>query len=583
MMLYGILIYAIILILYGLYIEIRFRNRYRINYSSYLKYLKYYEIRINKVYLSCVIIFIILSTLYLYALISDIEGYLIIVIVMLNLYQLTFVLLHITSLKYRKELSQYSKYHSIIKESLDNKEQVLTQINYFTNTLNSMTDKNYEINREFSGYFSNFTGINNLDDTLEPLKNVLSLYQENLKCFDPGIINDFDYSLKMYINTGIINSLTINEFKLIKQDEFDYVIDKTENMRKVYIYRYTLEKLKAKEVLSLEHLLDLIKNLEIYKIAITDEMVMEILNYSFNFAKKKKMVELLAGKKLITIDVLCNYVNAKDLSWVYEMPLENFINKNDCLPVFKTIINNNAQNCAFKILTNIDFTYLSYLKQAINEVGINNQTKNMFITVREILGSSNYGNEATRYENIAVALSEYFDEYDKEDINNRNIKEIIAKQTFAENAHYLESIYERVNKDNFNMFHSLVNTLLVFSMLPENKIDFIKHDEVVKLFWEYRKNLNIKEIKLLQLLLKTLILLNEDDESKIAVLYPDFDEALKNAGGKQTKNLSRMEKVRYIVKSNIKYLTGKNNINTFKKIVNRIEKTRLVLDKIVNL
>lgn len=582
-----LIIYAFLLVVIGFIQEFKLRYRSKINFKNFLKLINSFQLKIKKVYVFLIFLFIISSTYYSLIIIRNpVYSIYIIVIELLNILLFLILLLHISSVKYNKDISVYSNYHRIIRKSFDNKEQLLEQIKNLENMHKSLIMECNELNTDFSKYFINYTGIDNLMGTLLPINEVIKSYQEQTSSFDYNITNNFNFALRNYLKTGEHNSLTIKEFEFIDTVSLKNILSSINNEQKQCIHNFSLNKLKDNHIISPEQLMNLIVKLVLLKISITDEFVMEIMNYiNVQFNYKKKILSLLTNQKLISVNVLCHYIHLKDWSWVYDIPLSKLINQQDSLMVFTSIINSNASNCAFKILTSFDPKFNKNLKKALTQEKTENETRKMFVIFSKLQTSDDFVNrKSIKYENLAVILNHYFEDYYRQDNEAVKIREIVKHQTFEENAKYIETVYERVKAGYKDLFLKTVNTLFIYSNSSCSMNEYINYEKMLNQYSEYRKNLNINELNILDVLIKILILINEEDISKINTIYEMLEENVdKVYKGKLSKKDLQYEKRIYVGKTIIKNLTNNNNIKTLKRVLNRIENGRVVLDKVVNM
>lgn len=572
------LIYASVLIMIGFKKEVKLRTRSKINYNRFMKYEKSYDLSISYRYLIFSLVFIVFTTLVSLIFIDDptFKIYTII-IVLLTIFNFSLLILHITSIKYNKDLSTYSNYYTLIKESFDNREQLENQIKDFDSTYKLLLNQNDSISQDFSKFFDN-NGIGFLNNVLHPLKDVLILYRKQLKNFNFKIIREFERSLAIYLHTGKMKTLLIQKIKIIGTVEFNKILESITDERNKCIYEFSLTNLKEKRIVS-SQLLNMVNKLESLNISLSDEIVIEILKFTNNLDNKYQIMDLLATKNLISIELLSNHVHAHDWAWVYDMSLSRFIDTQNALHVFTSIISYNATNCAYKVLTSLEKQFIPSLKQSVIDVETDNETRQMFVAYSNILSNDTFVNQSTKFENMAIVLYRYYEDYYTKDSEAIKIKEIIKNQTFLEYGRYIESIYDKVKENYKDLFLSIVNTLFIYNANSNKKVDYINNNLVLNQYLEYRKNLNINEIKILDILLKTLILFNEDDSNMIRKIYPTFDQNI----GSIVKDSSDFEQRKYVGKTNIKYLTNANNVKTFKRVINQIENGRLVFDKIVNL
>ncbi len=579
--------FALVLVVIGFIREFKLKHRKKINFKKFLKLKKAFELRINKAYLFFNFLFIILSTYYALVIIRNpVYSIYIIIVELLNVMLFIILYLHISSVKYNKDISVYSNYHRIISKSFDNRVQLLEQIKNLKHIYNTLIVECNDLNTDFSKYFNSYTGIDNLLSTLQPIDEVIKSYQEQSNNFDESITYKFDYALKTFLKTGEYNALTINEFKFLDNVSFKKILNSINNEQKQCIFSFSLNKLKENQIVSSEQLMEMILKLNSLKISITDEFIIEILNYLHYQAEyKKRILAFLTDQKLISVNVLCNFVHVKDLSWIYDLPLAKIIDKKDALMVFASMINNNATNCAFKILTTFDIKFNSDLKKAVIQEKTENETRKMFAVYSRLLVTDDFVNsKSIKYENLAIILNHYYEDYYPQGNDAEKIREIVKRQTFEENAEYIETSYNHVKDEYKDFFINIVNTLFIYSNSSCVDNEFINYEKILNQFSEYRKNINIKELNILDVFVKTLILINEEEISKINRIYQMLDENVYKAfKGKLAKRDLHYDKRVYVGKTIIKNLTSNSNIKNFKRVLYRIENSRATLDKVVNI
>ncbi len=579
------LIYAFCVIIVGYLQEYRLRHRSKITYKKFMKLKKLFQLKIKKIYLFFMVLFILSSIYYSFIIIKDhVDNIFVLVIGLLNVLIFIMIWLHITSLNYNKDISTFSNYYQIIQDNFNNEGLLVEHIKKLEKQNALLLNECDLMNNEFSKFISNFNGIDHLQDTLLPFNNVIRLYQEQSDNFDFDIINKFNEALKAFL-VGLPYDLTIEEYKFIDTVKLQNILDSIAEDQKNCILQFSFNKIKEKQIVSLDQLLNMIKKLKTLKISFSDEYTIDILNYSNEqINNKDKLLAFLADEKLISVDILCNYVHVHDLSWVYNVPLSKWIQSSDGLSVFTSIINHNASKCAYKILTSNSNQFNASIKKAVVEDQLDNETKNMFVIFSNILTmDDNFNSTSTKYENMAVVLNVFFGEYDQYNTGAANINNIIQNQTFQENALFIEETYENVKAKYKDLFLSIINTLFIYHDSSCVNVEYIDYDKVLKQYSEYRKNLNINELKTLDLLLKTLILMTEEDVLQVNEVFQMLNQSNTNITDKLSQKELRYDNRRIVGRTNIHYLTTPSNIKTLKRVLNRIENGRLVLDRIVNL
>lgn len=575
------IILALIFAFVGLYQEVKLKQRVKINYDNYEVLKKYYHLKINIFYLILFIFYVITSSVVAMVIVrDDVYGKYSLVLPLLNILLFPLIYLHLTRIKLNRDLSNYSLYYQLINRNYYNKLLLTQQLQVLLNTYKNLHNDCTKINKIFENYFSVFNGIDNLETTLLPLNDIITTHQDELANFDHSYPNKFNQSLNLYLSTGVHSKLEIKEFIYKSNYSLKKLVDSIKKAQILSIYNFTLKNIIDKNIDSTTNLIKIINALISLNVSLDDKFVIEVLNYIENQVDDRKLLlsELIINK-LITVEVLCEYVNVKDLDWVYEV--SNYIDTKDYLKIFTSMIKNDAYNSAKRVLSSLDNKLSFNITKALTKVKKDNNTYKLFVLYKKIYTSGNFFNvKAVKYENLAIVLDIFFKEYFPRDIDAPVINEIIQKRTFDINRANIEVIYERIQEGYNKLFVSTMNTLLIYSKSKCTTLSYIDYEKVITQYAHYRKNLNLNELKVLNELLIGLILINEDDESIINELYTVLSQSY------ISYSLSSLSLTYYnrtnIGKQIINNLT-KNRLEILKTIVYRIENDRLVLDRIINL
>ncbi len=577
-----LLIFAIILVVIALFQEINLRRRKKINYNNFEKFQKYYQLKINYLYLIGVFGDIIFSTYFAFITVRNPNYALyMITLVVLNLLLFPLIYLQISRNKYNKDLTIFSQYYYIIRKSYEARTVLMHHKQDLEAIYQTLLEESLRVNDKFSSFMKSYQGIPDLLATLKPISEIIKQHQEKLDAFDYGLINKFNQELNSFITTNQHNKWALNVFNYQKNyHEKDIQASITKAQNKL-IYEHALTELKQDNLKSVSALMDLILFLESLKVNLREELIIEVLNYIYqHYENRTKILSLLISKGLISVNILETHVNVKDWSWVYEIPLDKIIEVQDAYRVFLSLIRSNAYNSAYNVLTTCDSKYSASIRKAAKLVTEANETHKLFLIFHEVYASNDCFNiKALKYENIAVVLNFFFKDYYPKDKDANKIAEILRNNSYVNNREFINNVYLRIQSGYSKFLNYTMNTLINYR---NTNCDYINYQKLINQYAQYRKNLNIKELKVLDVILNVLILLNETNPKYIGAVFQNFAQIDVLYRGKISVEAlyydNRLKIGNQLLRNLLKY-----EINTVKKVVNQIENERLVFDKIVNL
>jgi len=582
----GFAVYLILLVVIGLIRERKLKKRFKIKFKNFVKFNKFFDLQINKVYIGLSILFLVGSTIFSFILIENPQySFYTLLIGLGDVLLFLFMLLHISSVKYNKDLSIFHRNYEVIHGNFTNKKLLEDEINRLNLICKTLIDEYMSLNKQFSQYVQPFDGIDHLNETLFPLNEVIKIFHEQVSNFDHGYIPKFDELLNEYLKFDNRVNFKIDRFIFVDLVTKNKLMDLVEEKRKECIYLFAYNKLKDRQIVSSDQLVKMLAHLKSLEIQLISEFIIEVLSFAtVDPAHQMKILQFLSDNQLMMQDVLCDYVHKLDLSWVYELKFSNWVTPKDGLTFFQSLGAHNAQNCTYKILTSFDNEYISYIKQFDEDEQIKNETQNMLNVFYKIFSlDTQFSSESTKYENMALVLFYYFEDYAPNSKEAREIREIVSKQVFEERSDYIESIYSEIIEKHKALFLRTINTLFIYSSSNSIKLDYINYKKVMRQYTNYKKNLNFKELMILDVLLKALILVNEQDVKKINKVYQLMEPMLAVYKGQFTSADLTYQKRDKIGKESIRFLTSFENKSALKRVLSSVENGRLILDKFLSL
>lgn len=574
------IIVALILAFVGLIQEVKLKNRSKINYHNFEIYKKYYQLKINVFYVSTYIVYIIASTIVAMIIVrNSVYGIYALILPVLNVLLFPFIYLQLTRIKLNCDLTSYTMYFQNINRNYYHKLLLSQRLQEVEKTYYKLHNSCFNINNTLKEYFVDFKEIDSLETTLMPIIDIIRNHQLELANFDDSYPNKFNHSLSLYLTTGVHHKLVIEEFTYKANYSLKKLVESIKNAQILAIYNYSLKNIIDKKIININKLITVLLSLNVN---LDDKFIIEVLKYISDFPEERKiLINDLTKNQLISLNVLCEYINVHDLAWVYEDILINHLDKKDYVKIFSSMIINDAYNSAQKLLGKIDDKKSFYITKTLSRELQNNNTYKLFSLYKKIHSTGNFFNlKAVKYENLAIAIANFFKDYFPRDVDAPLINDIIHKRAFENHKAKIETVYERIQKGYHKLFTTTMNTILIYSKSKCTSLDYINYEKVIIQYAHYRKNLNLNELRILDELLIALILLNEDDKAIINELYQNLYQS--NISYSLSNITLSYENRVNVGRKIINNLTN-NHLNIFRTVIYSIENDRLVLDKFLNI
>lgn len=574
------IIVALILAFVGLIQEVKLKNRSKINYHNFEIYKKYYQLKINVFYVSTYIVYIIASTIVAMIIVrNSVYGIYALILPVLNVLLFPFIYLQLTRIKLNCDLTSYTMYFQNINRNYYHKLLLSQRLQEVEKTYYKLHNSCFNINNTLKEYFVDFKEIDSLETTLMPIIDIIRNHQLELANFDDSYPNKFNHSLSLYLTTGVHHKLVIEEFTYKANYSLKKLVESIKNAQILAIYNYSLKNIIDKKIININKLITVLLSLNVN---LDDKFIIEVLKYISDFPEERKiLINDLTKNQLISLNVLCEYINVHDLAWVYEDILINHLDKKDYVKIFSSMIINDAYNSAQKLLGKIDDKKSFYITKTLSREFQNNNTYKLFSLYKKIHSTGNFFNlKAVKYENLAIAIANFFKDYFPRDVDAPLINDIIHKRAFENHKAKIETVYERIQKGYHKLFTTTMNTILIYSKSKCTSLDYINYEKVIIQYAHYRKNLNLNELRILDELLIALILLNEDDKAIINELYQNLYQS--NISYSLSNITLSYENRVNVGRKIINNLTN-NHLNIFRTVIYSIENDRLVLDKFLNI
>lgn len=569
----------VVFILFYLVQELALNSRKQITFVNFKNKLNYFELKTNKtlliIQLSYLLIGIVLVILFSLSNVTRIY-----LIVYLPVIFITKSLIY-SNIKISKTNIDLSFFYNLYLQVQSNKEEKIRleeKIIEFQKKEENLKSYCQDVINQLNGKMKITIPSYYFNKTLYNMTRAFNNLKDSLKNYNDNQINEFDKLLNIYLHTRVLNEYIIEPLICLSNDEFEKILNETEKGINDSLLSIILDSITSSAVNDIKSLIDLL-NIVREKESLTEKYLLASLLYVSKQPEKDYFVKYLYDEKIINLDMILNIINKNNYFWIYNEKTFIYFDEQESAKILNSILTENAVDIAYSCLIHIDANIYSFIRKICDNTTINNDVRDifeMFISLYTV--SSGYNNEANMYENMAFSLLEY-STY-KNDKNLNKVNEIITYGEFLENAEFIEINYKQALEDISDTVTGFIKILLTYGKSVCRNSSLVDYNKVISLFQEYRSNLNLKGIEAFTLLVKSLILVEENDSSIInticATLESDANKyRLQITNFSPSKHIENGRKI-------IKYLNDLEN-ETLIKILYRIEKTRLSYDRFIKL
>ena len=573
------IIYGLFVLIIGFRQEYQLHKRGNICYANYFDYKPYFNRSISPLYLilsgiACafLITLIALVSFNVQMRIYTIALGFTLVIVALMIY------MHISSIKYNRDLYPFDEFYDVIKSSYANKEKIENNIKVIDEKYQIINKSISSLNERLTNLIKDFVAIPNLEDCLKPLDKIRAEQEAILASFNTNLSEVFDKAIKDYlVNNGTVSASNyifnpdkelridkvMNEISLAVKEKFKlYVIDSFKN-------------LKHKNSNALIELSNLMYSYDAFEPEYATVLLKAVINEPNEYLN---VVDYMYSKKLIDFDMINLCVNA-DYEWIFTQKVTPFVTKNEFVNIVVNIIKKNSLKVTNKFLILCEKGDAEYIKNALTIAALSNETSTLMTNYIELLQiDGGFNSLSTRYENIGYALNYY---YNVIGTGNVKIKEIIDKENYLAFKDYLDSTYNSVLVNLEPLLMKSFRTMLYYSMYCKDKVALFEMKKIYFIYSEYKRTLNVTGLLCLTSLLDAIMCTYITDKSALDAINMNINDNAKlkeydlyypisNNKGKNLKGYGK-DLLTNLIKRK------KNELTT---IVNHIEKERLTFDKI---
>lgn len=581
------LVAGLVLSVYFIIRDFALSKRKAIKYGNYEKYKKFFVFKINKGWVIAGSVFVLLSFLMAYIIYTN---------NVLRIYSLEFLMLgvlvlltgiaYVVSIKYNKDLSSFDVYYANVKNSYINKEKIQENTLILKDKLASFKQELTTIHSNTAALVKNYKQLTALNNCLSPINDKIKFQEGLINSFDSTMTTTFDTSLTNYLKNGKLATNNYSMFNpIINTNEIDDLCQRVKTKEKEVYLQFMLHVFEKQEF---------VDNDAMIKIAqlLVDNGIFDIKKYLnvllLNAEKNKEnantIVQFLYKNNFVDFDILKDSVE-KEYEFMFDRSVNGLLTEKEIVELICFIIKENKIKVANKYLMFCLKSDYEYIKQAIMVEKTKNDTADLFVGYSELLQlDSGYNNLSTRYEDLALNLRDFYYNTNNERYLNQ-ISNIINQEEYLENKDLLENLYNHSVLSLEPIINKSFQSLLLYYINGKDLISEINSENVLKLYVELKKRLDVRSLQCLTALVDGLMLTHLTDK-----------DILKRVRDNSTKNIKEHNYFDYYpitINRNSNYsLYGKDilenlkqpdNIEYLKMVVMHIESERLLLDKLLKI
>ena len=557
--------------------QVAISNRSKINYENFLLKKRLYCVKpLLLLLIAVAIIFVYSIVLTILTSLSNVTRiYLMITIPVCLVLAFLFVNeLRISSKN--KDLSFYSSERSKIDYLLKEKNDALDSLLKYETQISQIKEKWSLTIGELNSHISIIVK-NDYCDEIMKLESLVDSLKDKVSHLDGAFIEEFSTSLSKYLETNIAESINTPAFDSIDKAFFDGAVVSAEKQLKELILSESLNSISKKQVPSVDDLIDLIK-LNISLSNDIDSLVFASFEFVDEKENKSKYVEYLYSINIITFEMILDCLNKKQY-WIFDVNPFSYFEYRKNLDLITFIIDNELMGAIYPLLRHLNQSNISLFSDAISKALTKNKCTDLVSAYIDLLKANfAFGHESNIYENMAFALASY---YKNEKSNKYNsMKNIIDTQSFVKNKQVIVEEYLAIRNELEEQKINFVNCYISYMNSKCLSQKIFKPEKMIALFSEYLSNLNKNKLVKMVLLVHSVILLEESNESIIK-------ETINSLSGiALTKELysKKLTTKDYqnIGKTILNGLLTKYNKDSL-SIINRIEDERLCYEKLARM
>ena len=581
-----LIVIIVTLAIYSLFImsnvffrEAKLQKRKCINYDNYYELKPLFHFTLNKNYIINCLVALGLNLIVLLIIAANniLNVYLPLVICLIGIVALSFIL-HLTSIKYNRDLDAFDKFHSVVKSSYDNKIQLENNIAIIDTKKAEITAEIDKINEKFTGWIQNYAQHDKFYILVAPLDKLKKEQELKLSAFDNSIMSVFENSIIEYLkNNGTVSAS-------------NYVFDPDKTLNIAEAIDIIVKKVKEKFILTIQETVELSKYktpaalAELIKILINqkafNDKYVDMLIKKINLAPKdyQSVAQVLFDNNLISYEMIIKGIdNGND--WFFNFPILKVIKNKEISELIERVIKKNNTPMANKLLIYANKTNSEFIKEGVNKAKTNNDCSTIIMKHIDLLElDSGFNYTSNRYENIALTLKDYYESVGEK---TNEIDKIIYNDLFLQSKSFLESKYKEAIDEMEPLLTGLFNMMLCFSLYCSN-FKLLSQSKINVLYIEYKRLLNFDGLFTLFTLLCAIVLLYSKDNlaidlvtQNIKMINNSFDDSDVYFGNIKASIANPTTYGRNMILN-----LYKNHNEVYSTIINHIEAERLVIDKI---
>lgn len=565
---------------YNLSFELIFRNRRCINYATYPFFIKMYNLQTNLYNLSA-LAGVILFSFILFAMFigSRVVRIYLFTIIPIDASMAVFIYYELTRSKYNNsKLNIFNAYYNEVANIEKSKNRLFTKIN----TIEEEFEREIKIYtnafEKFNSQYPNQREKDRLYALVEEKRQVFIQNKNELINYNTTIIGQFNDSLREYVIQGIQPTFEIEEFTHIDVGEMKSFVEFICGEFRDYIKDKSYILITNGTIKNGEKIVELLNIAKELNIQYSGKEILDILIYCSQKVQNKSLVAAsLLNQHYLSNDMLYGTVLDRDWSWCFSQDALAGFTIKDLIHLYQLIIEKNARQCCSKLLSFSSINQEDIIDRVLTNTLENNACVQMMRFHKIILNNNQvFDEEVNMYENMAYSIK-LFNSSSNPPISNDWINQICMENSFYSNKDEIAKMYQKDAEVIIKKTPHINDILLCFYEGELSKNKYVDSNNLLNFYMDNLKTLNISTIIYLNILLSAVILKYDTlrshkklaiDSIKDSELYTKLDLKLENAE----------ECGKRIIKSLIK-----NHLDIIIPIVNRTEKERQSLDKLINI
>lgn len=585
LLLFSLLFFALGIVLSTMLIVIEYRwtGRALISYSNYGKQKKYFKVKTDYRLIISVAIYTIISLILVYIVYAypaiQFLTYLLFIGMFINLIT---ILLYASHEKHNKDLSFFDTYYQDLKSNYENQSVLEKNIKNHEKTYADLLAKVSENELFIEARINHTIPYPNFKQSLKPFKDKIDEAYQYLNNFDKSMSNEFDRVLHSYLKMGALGQAKNFTFSYDINQGIEQSVKDSATLFTEMIADYIIQSYKMDSIKSNRDLIELLDFMNRKNYKFEKDFIVHTLRYLETHTVDRRIIlDYLIDNYDFSMEVIQKYIIEPDNPWFFESQILTKLDQQSLIMMLNHMVTFNASKSAMTLLTANTGLKLSAIKHMVSQIQTHNDTLKafeMYLLLQE--HKTSYNDTAIGIEHKTLALKHYFDLYESKHDNLKILNHILKNGTFEEREDEINDAYTKLT-NKFVALYTTSNELLYLWHNSSAKDVMIDSQQAISLLGDFQKNFSIQELVSLSLLLGAFILEKEQSHDKIdRALFCIKKILLDRKMNIIASNIMTFKNKEKVSKSIISYLTQDQNIKSLKKVVNRVETDRLMLNNL---